>query len=192
MEPLCCQLAAPMLAGCNSAARAEGTGKASAGEEGCGATRGNLGTKRPLSSMVTTAMPRPPPSPAQRLSDSLPATTALSLQEALAALWLVSHLVDGSVTAQSRCSWRGSDGGRRTAENSTSGSPTGLGLGSLQWAERSSVSLPGLRETCRKLRRHPIRDPRKWGILLMGLSFGRCLLFLEVGWVLAAGDCILG
>ena len=25
----------------------------------------------------------------------------------------------------------------------------------------------------------------------MGLSFGRCLLFLEVGGMLAAGDCIL-
>lgn len=73
----------------------------------------------------------------------------------------------------------------------SSGAPTELCLGSLQRAERSSVSLPGMREACGKLRRNPIRDSQKWGILLMGLSFGRCLLFLEVGGMLAAGDCIL-
>lgn len=73
------------------------------------------------------------------------------MQEALAALRLVSHLVDSNVTAQSWSSRRGKNWSREEERNCGLGMPTWLRLGMLQRAERDSTSLPGMSEMCRSL-----------------------------------------
>lgn len=97
-----------------------------------------------------------PPTPAWRRSESLLVTKALCLQEALPALWLVSHLVDGHVTAQSSCSWREKHGGPRRGETLKGG---GRPRGHVWVPERDSASPPGTTEPRRGPRRNPTCDP---------------------------------
>lgn len=139
---------------CNLAAqqRAEG-GRAGAGGRGSGA---DLQPEGPL----------PPAGPGK------PARQALALQKASAARGLVSHPVDRSVTAEAWCSWGGRGRGGGGAQ------PPGVAHGRASrlapMGRGKRVSRAGRREVRSRPRRHPTRDPQEWGILLTGLSFGRC------------------
>lgn len=116
-----------------------------------------------------------PEGPLSPAGPGKPPWQALALQEASAAQGLVSHLVDRSVTAEAWCSWggrgcgQGLGGGDDTAAR---GCPWPAGLAPMGRGKR--VSRAGRREVRRRPRRHPTRDPQEWGILLTGLSLGRC------------------
>lgn len=179
---------------CNAATIKLWEQKAQEGECGGGraegVTTGNLVTRRPLSPMVTVVTKRPPP-PVPRPPGSLPVTKAPVLVRGIGSFvagfpsgWQGCDsskfvLLEGKVL----WAWKGEKprlGAARTAVS---------GLAPAGWEQQH---IPARDQwNVQQAQKNPVSDPYKWRVLLMGLSFGRCLLFLEVGGMLAAGDCIL-
>ena len=153
MEALCCHHAAACRLQLSCQSRRDRTGGVGGGRRGV-ANR-NLVTEGPFPYSDHSDR-EAPPTPARRRSESLPVTKALSSQEALAALWLVSHLVDRHVTAQSSCSWREKHWGPSRGEKLQGG---GCPRGHVWVPERDSASPSGMTEPRRGPRRNPTGDP---------------------------------